>query len=54
MVGGSSSGTELDIESLSPGWHTITLAVTDGQGATSEESVRILIGERTWVPLVRK
>jgi len=35
-----------------PGWHTITLRVTDGDGLAADDSVSLLIGSPRWVPLI--
>jgi hypothetical protein len=39
---------------LLPGWHTITLAVTDSDGMTSSANVRIYVGYRVDLPLIRR
>ncbi|MBN1483685.1 MAG: right-handed parallel beta-helix repeat-containing protein [Chloroflexia bacterium] len=38
------AGQGLYVSDLAPGWHTISLTVTDGQGEISTESVRIAVG----------
>jgi hypothetical protein len=41
---------QLDIDTLSPGWHTLTLQATDSDHATAETSIAILIGTRIYLP----
>jgi len=45
-------GRELRFDNLMPGWHTITLRVTDGDGLAADDSVSLLIGSPRWVPLI--
>ena len=45
-------GPSVGLDSLLPGWHTITLTVVDTHGAPAESSVKILIGYRNFLPLI--
>ncbi len=47
------TGSEVALESLSRGWHTITLTGTDGEGLTSSHSVRVCVGcTDIYLPLI--
>jgi len=51
------TGKELELpNSLAPGWHTVTLTATDGDGMASADSVTVYVGRllHIWLPLVRK
>jgi hypothetical protein len=53
LEGPLGTGSEVALESLSPGWHTITLAGTDGEGLTSSHSVHVYVGcTDIYLPLV--
>jgi len=47
-------GSDLLVEGLSPGWHTITLHVADGDEQIGSDSVSILVGNWIHLPLVTK
>ncbi|HEY66430.1 MAG TPA: DNRLRE domain-containing protein [Caldilineae bacterium] len=47
-------GRKLYFDDLQPGWHTITLEVTDSDGYVSQDSVSIFIGHRLRLPLLLK
>jgi hypothetical protein len=47
------TGSEVPLESLSPGWHTIKLTGTDGEGLTNSHSVHVCVGcAQVYLPLV--
>lgn len=39
---------------LTPGWHVITLTATDSDGMSDSASVRIVVGEFIYIPMVRR
>ncbi len=45
-------GTDVAVESLTPGPHRITLRATDGDGMVGSASVNIFVGYRVYLPLV--
>ncbi|NOZ06561.1 MAG: DNRLRE domain-containing protein [Chloroflexi bacterium] len=47
------TGNQVDATGLEPGWHTITLIAQDSSGDTGKASVRILVGEQLFLPLIR-
>lgn len=47
-------GSDLLVEGLSRGWHTITLHAADGDEQIGSDSVSILVGNRIYLPLVTK
>jgi hypothetical protein len=47
-------GGTLALNTLEPGFHTITLRVTDSLGITGEESRTILIGHQIFMPTVQR
>ncbi|MBI3957948.1 MAG: hypothetical protein HY328_03985 [Chloroflexi bacterium] len=46
------TGQELNLSSLSPGLHTITLTATDDEGMRGTANVQIFIGHRVFLPAV--
>jgi len=47
------TGDDLTVRDLSPGWHTITLEVTDSDGQTGVDSMTIFVSrERAYLPLI--
>jgi hypothetical protein len=42
------------VDALAPGTHTITLTARDSDGQVSADSVRIVVGLRVLVPLIRR
>ena len=52
--GGLGIGPSVGLNSLLPGWHTITLAVVDLNGAPASASLQILIGYRNYLPMTMK
>jgi uncharacterized repeat protein (TIGR01451 family) len=53
-AGALGTGVSLPIDSLEPGWHTITLTVVDSNGQSASSTQRIYIGERVMLPLTSK
>lgn len=47
-------GEEAAVQTLSAGWHRITLTAVDGAGLTTSETVSIMVGNLTWLPLLQK
>ncbi len=47
-------GPSLPVNNLAPGEHIITLTTTDAKGQTGVATVKVLIGERVYLPTVRK
>jgi len=47
-------GRRLFYEDLLPGWHTITLAVTDSDHFVGESSVTVFIGRQVHLPVIFK
>jgi len=47
-------GRTLYFEDLRPGRHVITLRVSDSDGFVAEDRVTILIGQRVYLPIVRR
>jgi hypothetical protein len=45
-------GRDLRLQDLRPGWHSITLRVTDSNGFSAQDSVSLLIGSRRWLPML--
>ncbi len=54
ISGALGSGPSLPINSLSPGWHRLTLTVTDSAGQRSSTSIDVYIGARVMLPVVRR
>jgi len=52
--GGLGIGPSVGLNSLLAGWHTVTLAVVDLNGAPASTSLQIFIGYRNYLPLARK
>lgn len=52
--GSLATGPSVGLNSLLPGWHTITMTVVDLHGALASSSVQIFIGYRNHLPLIRK
>jgi hypothetical protein len=53
-AGGLGTGRSLFVDALAPGTHTITLTARDSDGQVSADSVRIVVGLRVLVPLIRR
>jgi len=53
-AGALGSGSELPVENLAPGYHTITLKVTDSSGQTATATAQIFVGKRIFLPLIRR
>jgi uncharacterized repeat protein (TIGR01451 family) len=51
-AGALGSGPSVPVNSLTQGWHRITLSVTDSAGQTSASSVNVYIGARAALPLI--
>jgi hypothetical protein len=51
--GGLGSG-KLLLVNLSPGYHAITLSVTDSDGNTTSDTIHIFVGNRIFLPLTMK
>ena len=47
-------GSDVFVEGLSFGWHTVTLHAADGDEQIGSDSVIILVGNRIYLPLVTK
>ena len=47
-------GENTIVTGLTPGRHTITLTATDRDGMTGSVSVVIWVGERTYLPMIRR
>ena len=52
VIGELGVGRQLTLDDLPPGWHTLTLAVTDSDGFTVAASVDVLVGQRQYLPVV--
>ncbi len=48
------TGASVPVESLSPGWHTITLTVIDSTGKTASSTIDVYIGARLLLPITRR
>jgi hypothetical protein len=54
VQGALGTGAYLSTNSLLPGWHAITLTVTDSTNAQASETVHIYVGSRLVLPFVRR
>jgi len=54
LEGELGAGQRLFFEDLLPGWHTITLAVTDSDHFVGETSVTVFVGRQTYLPVMLK
>ena len=46
-------GTDAEaLVSLSPGWHVVTLTVTDSDGTVATADVKVFVGYRTYLPFI--
>jgi hypothetical protein len=52
--GALGTGTELALDTLAPGWHTIRLTATDSAGQNSQATIRLYVGYEAHVPLILK
>jgi len=52
--GALGSGDEIVVDALSQGWHSITLTARDSDGRSAEQSVRLWVGSRLYLPVVVK
>ncbi len=52
--GALGEGEQLEVSSLSPGWHTLTLGATDSSGQVGSDHVRVFVGtpQRVYLPLI--
>jgi hypothetical protein len=50
--GALGSGEEAVAEGLSAGMHTITLSATDSDGHVAEQSIRLWVGSRVYLPVI--
>ncbi|OQB26002.1 MAG: hypothetical protein BWY10_02351 [Chloroflexi bacterium ADurb.Bin180] len=48
------SGANVAAPALSRGWHTITVTAHDSDGLSGSAAVRVLVGQRMWLPAVIK
>jgi len=52
--GALGSGEELLVETLSPGWHQITVTAADSDGNTASDSIRFYVGRRVYLPMLAR
>jgi hypothetical protein len=52
--GSLGSGGEIMVQSLSPGWHEITLSATDSDGMVGSASVLVYVGYNVFLPMTAK
>jgi hypothetical protein len=54
IQGGLGIGPSVGLNTLLPGWHTITLTAVDSNGASASSTVYIYIGTQTFLPVVTR
>jgi len=52
--GALGDGSEIAVQSLSPGWHEIGLSATDSDGMVGSAKITIFVGQRLYLPVVLK
>jgi hypothetical protein len=45
-------GSTMVLDTLSPGWHVITLTATDGDAQTQAASIRLFVGSVQYLPII--
>ena len=48
------TGNEVSTETLSAGWHKITLTAIDSAGKSGDRTIRLFVGQRTYLPMILK
>ena len=48
------TGEEIVVTELSPGWHQITVTVTDSDSNVASDTIQVYVGQRVYLPVVLK